>query len=165
MSKSQTSFKIDESDIQIIDLLAQGKSNQEISLQLDIPISTIQRRTRRIQQSGIVTVKTQINYEKLGFKTGLVYIYLSDGDINETIQKVYDLEGITFVEIHIGNPDILANVIYKEGKELLSLITAIKKMKGIERIVWSERIYRSSDKSYHKLSNGDKEQILNFDSG
>ena len=42
-----------------------------------------------------------------------------------------------------GNSDILANVVYKEGKELLDIIIAIKKLAEVERIVWSERIYSS----------------------
>ena len=48
-------------------------------------------------------------------------------DIDETAKKVYEVDGITSFEIHIGNSDILANVVYKEGKELLNIIAAIKK--------------------------------------
>ena len=75
-----------------------------------------------------------------------MHIYLKNGDIEKTAKKVYDLDGITSFEIHIGNSDILANVVYKEGKELLDIIIAIKKFAEVERIVWSERIYQSPSK-------------------
>ena len=51
---------------------------------------------------GIVTPRVQLNYEKLGFKTGLLHIYLKNGDIEKTAKKVYNLHGITSFEIHIG---------------------------------------------------------------
>ncbi|HET6590041.1 MAG TPA: hypothetical protein VFG45_07760 [Candidatus Nitrosocosmicus sp.] len=95
----------------------------------------------------------QINYVLLGFKTCLVHIYLSDGNINEIANKVYELDGITLIEIHIGNSDIIGHVIYKEGKDLLSIIAAIKKMNGVRRVVWSERIYQSPFKHYNKIGN------------
>jgi Lrp/AsnC family transcriptional regulator, regulator for asnA, asnC and gidA len=126
--------------------MVNGRNNKEISLQLSIPLSTIQRRVRTLLTKGIVTPSVQLNYEKLGFKTGLLHIYLESGDIEKIAKKVYDLDGITSYEIHIGNSDILANVVYKEGKELLDIIIAIKKFSEVERIVWSERIYRSPSK-------------------
>jgi Lrp/AsnC family transcriptional regulator, regulator for asnA, asnC and gidA len=126
--------------------MVNGRNNKEISSQLSIPLSTIQRRVRTLLTKGIVTPRVQLNYEKLGFKTGLLHIYLKNGDIEKTAKKVYDLDGITSFEIHIGNSDILANVVYKEGKELLDIIIAIKKFAEVERIVWSERIYQSPSK-------------------
>lgn len=81
-----------------------------------------------------------------GFKTGLVHVYLRNGNIEETAKKIQNLDQITYVEIHIGNYDILGNVIYKEGKELLNLIATIKKMSGVDKVVWSERVYQSPTK-------------------
>ncbi|MDF0682108.1 MAG: hypothetical protein P0116_14210 [Candidatus Nitrosocosmicus sp.] len=69
------------------------------------------------------------------------------GNIDEIANKIQNQKQVSSVEIHIGNSDILGNVIYKESKELLDLISAIKKMEGVERIVWSERIYQSPSKS------------------
>lgn len=143
MSLEQFSYNVDDNDLKIIDLMLHGYSNLEISNRLDKPVSTIQRRTRKIQQNGIVTTKTQLNYKLLGFKAGLVHVYLSDGNIDEIADKVYSLNGITSVEIHIGNSDILGNVIYKEGKGLLNTIAAIKKMKGVKQVIWSERVHQS----------------------
>jgi Lrp/AsnC family transcriptional regulator, regulator for asnA, asnC and gidA len=138
--------KNDSIDIKIIELMVDGRNNKQISSQLSIPLSTIQRRVRALLVSGIITPRVYLDYEKLGFKTGLLHIYLKDGEIDEIAKKVYEVDGITSFEIHIGNSDILADVVYKEGKELLNIIAAIKKLEGVERIVWSERIYQSPSK-------------------
>ncbi len=46
----------------------------------------------------------------------LLNIYLGDGDINKTSEKISEMEGIESVEIHIGNSDIIANVVFKHSK-------------------------------------------------
>jgi hypothetical protein len=56
------------------------------------------------------------------------------------MEKVSKIRCITSIEAHIGNSDILAGLMYNHGAELLDIIKSIKKMEGVERIVWSERI-------------------------
>ena len=143
ISKSKLDKRLDEIDIKIIDLMVLNKTNKEISKDLRIPLSTVQRRVRDLTSAGFVTNNIQINYQKFGFKTGLVHVYLRDGNIEETARKIHNLNQISSIEIHIGNSDILGHVIYKDGKELLNLIAEIKKMQGVERVVWSERVYQS----------------------
>ena len=146
MSTKQIVKKNDNIDIKIIELMVNGRNNKQISSQLSIPLSTIQRRVRTLLTKEIITPRIDLNYEKLGLKTGLLHIYLKNGNIDEIAKKVNETDGSTSFEIHIGNSDILANVAYKEGKELLNIIAAIKKLEGVERIVWSERIYQSPSK-------------------
>ena len=92
---------------------------------------------------GIVNSRVEVDYEKLGYKAGLLNIYLKNGNIDNMAKRIHELDGVISVEIHIGNSDILANVVYKDGKKLLALISEIKNFEGVGRIVWSERIYRS----------------------
>jgi DNA-binding Lrp family transcriptional regulator len=153
ISKSRIDRRLDETDIKIINLMILNKNNKEISSVLKIPLSTVQRRVRHLISSDYLASNVQINYQKFGFKTGLVHVYLEDGNIDEIAKKVQNLDLITYVEIHIGNSDILGNVVYKEGKELLNLFSDIKKMKGVERIVWSERIYQSPSKESENIIN------------
>jgi Lrp/AsnC family transcriptional regulator, regulator for asnA, asnC and gidA len=153
ISKSKGDKKIDKIDLDIIELLSIDKNNKEISTDLKIPLSTIQRRVKHLITADYVSVHTQINYQKFGFKTGLLHVYLKDGNIEEMARKINDLNQITSVEIHIGNSDILGHVIYKEGKELLNLISVIKRMQGVDRIVWSERIYQSPSKENKNIIN------------
>ena len=46
----------------------------------------------------------------------LLHIYLWDSDINKTSEKISEIEGIESVEIHIGNSDIIAYVVFKHSK-------------------------------------------------
>jgi DNA-binding Lrp family transcriptional regulator len=138
---------IDKIDVQIIKLLIKGDYNKEISFKLKIPLSTIQRRTKKIMDDDLVTISRHLNRVKFGYHTGLIHVYSSDGDINEEAKKVLALEGVTSVEIHIGNSDILAEYAYKDSKDLLDVISKIKKIQGVERVIWSERIIRLEDKN------------------
>ena len=144
---------IDESDIQIIKLLIKGDNNKEISSKLHIPLSTVQRRAKRIQKQELVITTTHLNRFKFGYRTGLIHVYCSDKNIQQTAKKMLEFVGVTSVEIHIGNSDILADFAYKESKDLFDVILKIKQMGGIERVIWSERISRSTEKDYDLLPN------------
>jgi DNA-binding Lrp family transcriptional regulator len=137
---------IDAIDTKIINLMLLYKSNKEISKDLKISLSTVQRRVRNLITAKFVGSNIEVNYQMFGFKTGLVHVYLRNGNIEETVKKIQDLDQITYVEIHICNYDILGNVIYSEGKELLNLIATIKKMPGVDKVVWSERVYQGPTK-------------------
>ena len=144
---------IDESDIQIIKLLIKGNNNKEISSKLHIPLSSVQRRTKRILKQELVITTTHLNRCKFGYRTGLIHVYCSDKNIQQTAKKMLEFAGVTSVEIHIGNSDILADFAYKESKELFDVILKIKQNSGIERVIWSERISRSAEKDYDLLLN------------
>ena len=153
ISKSRIDKRLDETDIKIINLMILNKNNKEISSVLKIPLSTVQRRVRHLISSDYLASNVQINYQKFGFKTGLVHVYLEDGNIDEIAKKVRNLDLLTHVEIHIGNSDVLGNVVYKQGIELMNLISEIKRMKGVDKIVWSERIYQSPPKDSENMIN------------
>jgi Lrp/AsnC family transcriptional regulator, regulator for asnA, asnC and gidA len=144
---------IDESDIQIIKQLIKGYNNKEISSKLHIPLSTVQRRTKRILEQELVTSTIRLNRYKFGYRTGLIHIYCTGENIQQTAKKVLEFGGVTSVEVHIGNSDILADFAYKESNDLYNVILKIKQMGGIERVVWSERISRLEERDYDLLLN------------
>lgn len=78
---------------------------------------------------------------------GMLYIYLREGNMDEVATKVSEIEGIESVEVHIGNSDIIGKVIYKYGKELLNIISHIRKIRTVEKLVWSEIIYEIYSKN------------------
>ena len=140
MKKPNLSERFDKIDIQILELLTENHSNMHISKTLRIPLSTIQRRVRKLIGKGFVTSRNYIDFTKFGFKLGSLHIYLKNGNVNSILDKVSKLKGVISLEVHIGNLDIIAKVVYNQGLDLLDLITNIKNMEGIDRIVWSERI-------------------------
>jgi len=131
----------DKLDSQIIDLLINGKDNKSISAKMNIPLSTIQRRTRRLFEKHFVTQKVELNYDKLGYKRGFLHVYLTNGQINKIGQAIADMPGTISVAVHIGNSDLVALFIYKDSKQLLKIIGDTKFIEGVDRVLWSEEVY------------------------
>ena len=144
LEKAKTKRKrfsnVDGTDIKIIGLLTAGYDNRQISSELQIPLSTIQRRTRLILQAGLVQHFYKPNYRGLGLKKGMIHVYLEDGNMRPTAEKIAQLDGITSVSIHIGNSDIIGDFVYKDSDHIVDLIASIKKLEGVERTVWSEEV-------------------------
>ena len=133
---------LDKTDFRIVSLLVLGYDNKKISPTLKIPLSTIQRRTRLILQSGIVTLEYQPDFKLLGMKKGLLHTYLRDGQLRKTAEKVSEMDGILSVTIHVGNSDIVSEFVYNNSEELVDIIAAIKQIEGVERVVWSEEVFK-----------------------
>jgi DNA-binding Lrp family transcriptional regulator len=140
-TKKIESFKVDEKDIKIISSLISGYDSQQISSELQIPLSTIQRRTRLILQSGLLEHYFRPDYRRLGLKKGMIHTYLRDGDMKPIAEKISDMEGITSVSIHIGNSDIVADFVYRDSEQIIDIVSSIKKLEGVEKTVWSEEVY------------------------
>jgi DNA-binding Lrp family transcriptional regulator len=132
---------VDEKDIRIISSLISGYDNQQISKELQIPLSTIQRRTRIILQSGLLEHYFRPDYRRLGLKKGMIHVYLRDGDMKSTAEKISGMEGITSVSIHIGNSDIVADFVYKDSEQIIDIVSSIKRLEGVDKSVWSEEVY------------------------
>ena len=144
-------FNIDAVDTAIVQLLTSGKNNKEISSAVKIPHSTIQRRVKNLKSRGLVVPDFQISYEDLGFNSGLISILVSNEDINEVAKKVSEIDGMIWVEIHIGSFDIIGQIIYENGPDLLNIISTIKQVKGVRSVFWSERIYQIKKRQELKI--------------
>jgi Lrp/AsnC family transcriptional regulator, regulator for asnA, asnC and gidA len=138
---SMNGIRIDNIDIKIIELLTFGHSNKQISDKLEVPLSTIQRRTRKLGEKELIVTKTEPNYEKLGFKRGLIHIYLSKGEIDSVGQKLSKMRGIISASVHVGNSDLVGFFIYRNTKQLLKMTTDVKQIQGVEKVMWSEEVY------------------------
>ena len=143
--------KTDSVDLKIMSLMVAGLTNKQISTELKIPLSTVQRRTRRLIRQGIVTTRTEVNLETIGFKKGLVHVYITNGNIDQIARRISALDSIESVEIHIGNSDMIGNIIYNDSRQLLQTISDIKRIEGVDHIVWSEEIFSIKDNT-NKLS-------------
>ena len=132
---------LDNTDIKIIHLLVSGCSNKEISSKLNVPLSTIQRRTRNIIMSRIISSRLEPNFKRLGLRKGLLHIHFHDGDIRDTAVAISKLAGVLSSSVHVGNSDIVASYVYEDSQELINTISALKHMHGIDSVLWSEEIF------------------------
>jgi hypothetical protein len=135
-------YQLDNTDFKIISLLVLGYDNKKISSTLKIPLSTIQRRTRRILLSGMIKLEYTPSFKKLGIKKGLLHTYLSNGQLRNTAEKESEMDGILSTTIHVGNSDIVSEFIYENSEDLVDIVAEIKQIEGVERVVWSEEVFK-----------------------
>ena len=158
-SDNNISSQMDNTTFKIISLLVLGYDNKKISSTLKIPLSTIQRRTRIILHSRLVNLDYQPNFKILGIKKGLLHVYIRDGQLKKTAEKISEMEGILAVTIHVGNSDVVAEFVYDNSEDLVDIIALIKQIQGVDKLQWSEEVYRVSShkenvmKSFQKYWN------------
>ena len=140
-NSSRKLSNLDKQDIRIISLLVAGLDNKRISKELGTPLSTIQRRTRNIFQTGVVRIKAVPDFKILGRNKGLLHVYLHDGDIKDRAKDISKMDGFLTSTVHIGNSDIVGEFVYEDSEQLVEAISNIKHMEGVDRVVWSEEVY------------------------
>jgi DNA-binding Lrp family transcriptional regulator len=137
----RNSAKVDDLDLKIIALLVSGEDNKEIADKLEIPLSTIQRRTRRLFENETVRMKAEPNYRQLGYNKGVVHLYINNVEAMRVAQELSEVPGVISVSIHIGNSDIVGEIIYGNSIEVLNVIAACKRIEGVTKVVWSEEVF------------------------
>jgi DNA-binding Lrp family transcriptional regulator len=135
------SVRLDEVDLKIIALLVSGKDNKQIASQLEVPLSTVQRRVRRLFENDTVRMKVEPNYKQLSYSKGVVHLYINNVDTMAVCQQLAEISGVVSVSIHIGNSDIVGEIIYKNSQDVLDVIAKCKRIEGVTRVVWSEEVY------------------------
>ena len=88
-----------------------------------------------------VSVKTEVNREKMGIKRGVIHVYIHNGDLDQTIHKINNVHSVESVEVHIGNSERVGNGPYADSKQLIRTISDIKHIEGVVKILWSEEVY------------------------
>ena len=146
MSKIGSFVVIDETDLKLIELMISNpaiNNNRQMSTKLGISLSTVQRRLRNLIQKRVLVSKFHVDYEKIGYRTGLIHVFKMKGNSNETVKAISKLKGITSIENHIGDSHILVGVVYKLSSDLSDVLDGITQMESVQRITWSERIPNS----------------------
>jgi DNA-binding Lrp family transcriptional regulator len=143
---------LDKHDYQILNLLTQGADNNAISEKLRIPLSTVQRRSRILLREGYVKQIFLPNYKKLGLKKGLLHVYIRTGNIKEMAEELVSREGIMSAGIHVGNSDIVGEFVYEDSEQLVDLISHVKEVNSVDRVVWSEEVFLLPGKEHSILA-------------
>jgi len=140
-SLSNNSHTLDKLDYQILNLMTLGLENRVIAEELKTPLSTIQRRTRILLRSGYISQIFQPNYKKLGLKKGLLHVYVRTGNLKKVAQDLLLNDGILSAGVHVGNSDIVGEFVYEDSEQLVDLISKVKELEVIDRVVWSEDVF------------------------
>ena len=144
-NNEQSMLVLSNSDKKILHNLfsSQGRaSSQSLSKALDIPISTIQRRRKRLE-TNLIERRYVLKAEKLGWRTASLFISTVSGrttEIGKEILKTSDM--VTSVTRVLGENvlDLRADTIFRTNMELVSLIEHIKSIKGVKNVIWGESL-------------------------
>jgi DNA-binding Lrp family transcriptional regulator len=134
-------YIIDNLDQKLFELLIKGYENKKIATEVKTPLSTIQRRIRKIFENQYISRKNEINYKKLGLRKGYLQITLRGEKSYEVAQKLAGISGIISVSEVAGNDfNILCICIFKNTEKLFRLIENIKTIEGIDKVACAEEV-------------------------
>jgi len=152
---------IDGLDQKLIELLLKGYSNKNIALEARSPLSTIQRRIKRIFEDQYIHKKNELNHKKLGLRKGYLLISLKGDYADLVAQKVSTIKGITCVSLVTGNIDIMSTCLFRETTDLFKIIESIKTIERVDKVLWAEEVHDIPSKEITVLSSLVQEESIN----
>jgi DNA-binding Lrp family transcriptional regulator len=139
----ETAKLLDDINIKIVKelIVNPSTSSSEISEKLQVPLSTIQRRRARLEQT-ILKIGYTLDIRAMGWRTADLLIAVEKGKTEQTAQDIlkYHKNNVMAASVRIGDPkvDIMAEVIYKNSGELYKLIESVKSMPYVTYVEWAE---------------------------
>jgi DNA-binding Lrp family transcriptional regulator len=137
---------IDEIDQKLIELILKGYSNKKIALEAMSPLSTVQRRIRKIFENQYVQKKSELNHKRLGLRKCYLSISLTGGHSNVVVKKVSAMRGITSVSSVLGSVDIMSTCLFRETTDLFKIIESIKTIERVDKVSWVEEVHNVPSK-------------------
>ncbi len=131
-------MKLDDKDMDILSLLKKNakSTTQQISRELNIPITTVHNRIKKLESEGIISKYTVVlNQKKLGktISARLAIRVTKLADQNKICNELLNLEAVDRVYQITGDHDIVAKVCLSDIEELHSLImTQLRTMPEIQ---------------------------------
>jgi DNA-binding Lrp family transcriptional regulator len=111
----------------------------EISEQLGMPISTVQRRRKRLEDEFLIK-HYSLDPMKFGYRKIDLLIYTQGGDTLSVGKELLKREEVTYAARTIGEHtiDLRIEVFVKDNGVLLDLLETVKAMKGVRDVIWTE---------------------------
>ncbi|HXG08120.1 MAG TPA: Lrp/AsnC family transcriptional regulator [Nitrososphaera sp.] len=125
-------------------LLASGGrvSSLKLSRELDIPLSTVQRRRKRLEELLLETYYV-LKVDKFGWRRATLFISTQNGLTMSVAKELLRWEdSIISVSRTMGGSeiDLQLEFIFRQNSELLALIEKIRAVNGVKNVAWSESI-------------------------
>lgn len=130
-------------------------SSLSLSRQLDIPLSTIQRRRSRLEEH-IVDINYSLKLKGLGWRTATLFVAVSNGKADLVGKEILEMtDMVSSVTRIMGEDgmDLKLEVIFKKTEEYLSLVDHIKTLGAVEKIFCGESVnlIGRSSKCYERI--------------
>ena len=145
MSKRVVNQKtsISELDRKLLKILlmpnGDSKSSKSLSAKLGIPITTVRRRRKRLEDK-FLKINYVLDISKFGWKRIDFFISIRNGMVDAVAKKLLDIDDVTYVGKSIGEHtiDLRIETIVKDNASILDHLETIKAMDGVNDVVWSE---------------------------
>ena len=116
--------------------------SSEISKEIGIPLSTVQRRRSKLETSAILKKSFVIDFHRLGLRVADLLIKVSKGDIESIVNEIVKQHSKSILEItvRLGQPDInlVVRLAYKDNNEIYEIMRTLNTIENIDYIQWSE---------------------------
>lgn len=116
-----------------------SKSSKSLSAKLGIPITTVRRRRKRLEDK-FLKINYVLDIAKFGWKRIDFFISIRNGMVDAVAKKLLDIDEVTYVGKSIGEHtiDLRIETIVKDNASILDHLETIKAMDGVNDVVWSE---------------------------
>ena len=117
-------------------------SSLMLSRELDIPLSTVQRRRKKLE-SDFLEFYYLPKAEKLGWHTALIFISLDSGAANAVGKELLSWEdSVMSVARTMGDEriDLVAEVVFRNNKNLLEICDSVKSIPNVRSLFWTELV-------------------------
>ena len=137
---------LDEKDLQVLEELKENakRTTSQISKRINIPITTVHNRIKKLEKLGIIKRYTvEVDYKKLD-KPMTAYvmvqvIYMLPSGIKvmqeDVAKEIKGLPEVESVELLTGTTDVLVKVRVKDVDELNEfIIRKLRKIEGVDKV-------------------------------
>ncbi len=114
-------------------------SSNELSQHLDVPLSTVQSRRRRLVDTYLIK-NDSLDPTRFGWRRIDLLIHTNGGNPRGVGRALFKLKQVTNVSRTIGEHtiDLRVEVVVKDYGMLLALIERTKAMHGVRNVIWTE---------------------------
>lgn len=117
-------------------------SSLKLSRELDIPLSTIQRRRKRIEELFLES-SYALRVDKFGWRRATLFLSTQNGLTSSVAKELLGWENsIISVSRTMGGSeiDLQLEFVFRQNSELLDLIERIRAVEGVKNVLWNESI-------------------------
>ena len=144
VSKKEHGLYFTEVDKKVLKSLLDSSgrvSSLSLSRKLEIPLTTVQRRRKRLE-SEFLEVSYSLRLDKLGWRKAQLLVSTEKGMTSTVGKELLNHDSITRVSKSIGEHTIDLHVesVFKNNKELMDVMEWVKSLEGVRDVVWTEPV-------------------------
>lgn len=117
-------------------------SSLTLSRELDIPLSTVQRRRKKLE-SNFLEFYYQPKVDKFGWRVALIFVSMESGAANAVGNQLLSWrDSVIQVSRTMGGEavDLVVQVVFLDNEDLIEVCDRIKAVTGVKNLFWIEMV-------------------------